>query len=312
MSYNFSAMKGNPSHKVPESRFTFPRLASIKLDGLRIMTQDTETRMIKKGQAPVLTQVVTSGGMTLPNKEARDLLENLPKGLDGELKLNGVSFSEASKVLMAFKSKREFEPKDLEYHVFNYCPETGRDSSYNSRILLASQMIHDYNSIDSNLITVKLVPQTPVNNHEDSLIFFEKCVAAGEEGAMLLDPEAGYVEKRSHSIIKMKDKLDKEYRVIGFEEMHYGDNLKTVPERLWGQPKDTLGALVLETPSGHVFTCGSGFSLEERKGVWGDKERYLGLYASVSYLPLSCVNAPRHPIFKKFRTEPSGPDFPIL
>jgi hypothetical protein len=64
-----------------------------------------------------------------------------------------------------------------------------------------------------------------------------------------------------------------------------------------GNPKDSLGALILSDKEGTTFGCGTGFSQAQRSYFWEKREFLPGMYAKINYQQLSDKHVPRFPVF---------------
>jgi DNA ligase-1 len=111
---------------------------------------------------------------------------------------------------------------------------------------------------------------------------------------------------------KLKRFTDAEYEVVGFEERMHNGNEATVnalghTERSSHKSgkvgRGDLGALVLRTPAGLEFNCGSGFNDEQRHEIWNNQGAYLGKLAKVKSFLVGVKDLPRFPTFLGFRDE---------
>lgn len=91
-----------------------------------------------------------------------------------------------------------------------------------------------------------------VNNKDEAQVFFEQCIAEGEEGAMIKNINAVWVPKRTKDLGKMKAEEVADLVIVGVEEGA-------------GKYIGKVGAYVCETSDGKLrVNVGSGFSDEER------------------------------------------------
>ena len=104
---------------------------------------------------------------------------------------------------------------------------------------------------------------------------------------------------RTWDLLKIKLFKDCDLIITGFEE---GTN------KLQG----TLGALILDY-KGNELRCGSGFTDEQRKEIWENRDQYLGKIAEIKYFEetknQNGGTSLRFPIFKDIRTDKTEPNY---
>ena len=67
---------------------------------------------------------------------------------------------------------------------------------------------------------------------------------------------------------------------------------------------DTMGALILQTKEGEIFTCGSGFTDKLRDTMWAERDGLIGKLAKVKYFDVgNGYKVPRFPVFVGIRAE---------
>ena len=268
----------------------YPVVVSPKLDGVRatFIGGVLRTRSLKP----------------LANRAIQLIRSNYP--LDGELIVGDPTsksvFRDTMKVVSAFDAPID----DLMYHVFDIVYE----GSFKSRLHAA------HASIEGSKFMVP-VPHVLVENETSLLRCEEVYLEEGYEGVMIRDPAGKYKFGRSTAreggLLKMKRKLQSEARVIGFEEqMHNANELKTdnlgYAERSSHQanmvPMNCLGALIVkDLKTGVEFNVGTGFTAEDRAGIWKQKDTLIWKLISYEYLPYGVKDKPRHPVFMGWRME---------
>mmetsp|Transcript_142027 Transcript_142027/g.247409 ORF Transcript_142027/g.247409 Transcript_142027/m.247409 type:complete len:783 (+) Transcript_142027:75-2423(+) len=102
--------------------------------------------------------------------------------------------------------------------------------------------------------------------------------AKGGEGLMLREPGSSYEHKRSKVLRKVKSVHDEEAKVVG----HEGGRGKSF----------RLGALTLMTPDGRQFSCGTGFSAEDRRSPPA-----IGSVVTYRFTELMDNGYPRFPVY---------------
>lgn len=266
----------------------YPVVISPKLDGVRatFINGVLRTRSLKP----------------LPNRAIQQIRCDMP--LDGELVVgapNGKSvFRDTMKVVSAFDAPID----DLKFHVFDLVD----GSSFASRLSIATRAAENHDFMIP-------VPHGLVQNESDLLKAEEVYLEEGYEGLMLRDPiglyKFGRSTAREGGLLKMKRKLQSEATVIGFEEqMHNANEAKVdnlgYTERSSHQanmiPTGVLGALVVKDVKTEVsFNIGTGFTADDRAGIWKQRDTLLYKMLTYEYLPIGVKDKPRHPVFLGWR-----------
>ena len=145
--------------------------------------------------------------------------------------------------------------------------------------------------------------------------FERDMLAQGAEGIMLRDSDAKYKCGRSGTknpeLQKVKRFVDNEFLVIGFEPKYTNTNEAKINElgrterstaKAGMKALDTMGALILQTKEGEVFTCGSGFTDKLRDTMWAERDGLIGKLAKVKYFDVgNGYKVPRFPVFVAIR-----------
>src|ERR1700741_3152735 len=179
------------------SILTFPKLASIKLDGIRCLIVD--------GQA------VTRSLKPIPNEYIRSLLSRPEfNGLDGEIlcaePTDPDCYRKTNSAVMSHDGKPEFA-----FHVFDINTRLG---PYHYALLdLKARAWPEF---------ILVLPHHEIANHAHLEEFEQLAVDEGHEGVMLRDPNGHYKQGRSTAkeqiLLKVKRFVDSEAEVIGVQE----------------------------------------------------------------------------------------------
>jgi len=137
----------------------------------------------------------------------------------------------------------------------------------------------------------------------------------GYEGIMLRGLNTFYKFGRStlreQCLLKRKPFKDDEALVVGFIEKEHNDNPIEYNERGLAQRSsakegkrlaNTLGALRVQHSTFGQFNVGTGFTDEQRKDIWENKEKFLNRLVTFKYQFTHIKNVPCPAIFKAFRT----------
>jgi len=246
--------------KADLSTIEYPVYAQNKLDGVRCMTTDNKL-------------------MSRKNKEFTTIKHiKLPEGhvLDGELYAHGLTFQDNMKII---KKYREGQTELVRYHVYDLPSATG---GFIERYSKLQEVVNGFNNIE-------IVQTVLINNEEELLRFHEKSISEGFEGTIIrLDGIPYEFNKRSKSLLKLKDFIDEAYEIID-----------VVPsERI---PKQ--GVVVCKMGDRQVFKCGMKMSHEEREDILINKKDVIGKTAEVRFFEFTDGGLPRFPVFYGIRLD---------
>lgn len=275
-------------------------MASVKLDGIRctIFGGVAYSRTLKQ----------------IPNKfiqseiyKNREFLE----GVDCEIivgKPNAENvFSETTSVVMSHDKQVDFK-----LYCFDTYHKSFENMPFKKRYL---EMKHVFEDCRPNYAV--LLEHIRINDWSDVEEFEHEAISQGFEGIMLRDADGLYKCGRSGTknpeLQKVKQFSDAEFKIVGFEPKYHNANEAKTNE-LGRTSRSTskdgmialeeLGALVLEVPdgSGRTFSCGSGFSEEERKRLWLIRYSLLKNYATIKFFEVGMQDGiPRFPVVKGIR-----------
>ena len=285
MSAPFKVMLASPADL---DKLRFPLLVSPKLDGVRAY--------VKNGV------VWSRSNKPIPNRYVQETFRHV-ENFDGELIVGPATSPTCYRDTVSGVMREEGEP-DVHFYVFDRFENPA--APYVTRYYdLATKGVGGRDII---------VEQIHVVDMDELLQWEEYHINMGCEGLILRDPEAPYKQGRSTVkegyLLKLKRFVDSEAMVVGFEErMHNGN--KAVTNELGRTSRSShkanktgrgdLGALVLQTPEGVEFSCGTGFSDAERADIWNNRDRYRGQFAKYKHFPVGVKDAPRHPVFIGWR-----------
>ena len=277
----------------------FPVYVTPKLDGIRCLKIDG--------------QIVSRTFKPIRNAElAAAVKDLLPDGSDGELIMGGTFQNTTSMVMSADKT---IGNEKAYFYWFDYVLDDNK-KPYLERINDMKKFVEDHPDI-LTASPVKIVPLVPteIKTIEELLKYETEVLEQGFEGVMLRTAHGPYKFGRSTlkegSLVKMKKFDDDEAIITGFNELDKNTNEKTKDE--FGYAKrsshkegkigqDTLGSLDVNWNGIH-FSIGSGFTAEQRKEFWNDRDNLVGKIVKFKYFATGMKEAPRFPIFLGFRSE---------
>jgi len=249
------------AHKFTDhkKKVEFPIYVQPKLNGMRMLF-DGENGW-SRGNKEVIPEVIQhlkfdTGGYIL----------------DGELMLpNNQLLQESMKAIKKYRP--ELSP-ELLYHVYDVVLP---DQHYDNRMEILDTIFMDAPKNVVRVKTVKAEDESQVSH------LHQLFVQDGFEGTMIRDPWTNYeVGKRSYSLLKLKDFVDAEYRIVNVID---------------GDGSDVgLAIFELETDSGQRFNCRPEGSQENRADLFKNRRSLIGKYLTVRYQELSKDGVPIFPV----------------
>ena len=137
---------------------------------------------------------------------------------------------------------------------------------------------------------------------------------------MLRKPDGAYKQGRStlkeQILMKLKRFTDFEAVIVGYQERMHNANEATTDllgrtersmhkENMIG--RGDLGALIVRIATGDGttvdFTVGSGFTDEERRDFWNNKDKYIGTIAKLRAFNYGGYDLPRFPTYIGLRED---------
>jgi DNA ligase-1 len=249
------------AHKFTDhkKKIEFPVYVQPKLNGMRMLF-DGENGW-SRGNKEVIPEVIQhlkfdTGGFIL----------------DGELMLpNNVLLQESMTAIKKYRP--ELSPKLL-YHVYDIVDS---ELPYAKR----QQIIHNiFHSAPKNVVRV---PTWEAHNESDVLVWHKSFTRDGFEGTMIRNPDMPYeIGKRSYSLLKLKDFVDAEYKIVDVVD---------------GAASDVgLAIFELETDDGQRFNCRPEGTQENRADLFKNRRELVGKYLTVRYQELSKDGIPIFPV----------------
>jgi DNA ligase-1 len=200
---------------------------------------------------------------------------HLPDGytLDGELYHHGSPLQ----TITSWVKRRQPMTSNLAYIVYDII--TPDEKFYSQRFQIL---------INLNLkLPIQIAP-TDANVTEEQIPFMlDESIKAGYEGLILRRDGFAYQDgKRSKGLVKIKQWIDDEFKVISIKQ-------------------STEGYAVLRCimNSGVTFEATAPGSMEEKFVIWMNKDSYIGKFVNVQYANLTKAGKPFHPIATMWRNK---------
>jgi len=266
----------------------YPLLASFKLDGIRAIWWGKE--------------FISRTCKAIPNRSLQEAAVslNIPSGWDGELIYGEPNDAAVYRNTIHSVMSKHGPIDKLRFFVFDNCEDSRCFADRN-------QALHDVPPL------VLKLDQMLVHSPEEVLAYEERALDKKYEGLILRSPTGPYKQGRStlreQYLLKLKRFADAEAEIIDFEELLHNANEATLDERGYTErsshaenkvPMGILGAIVCRM-EGVVFRIGTGFSQNDRRTIWRDRDRYLGKLAKFKFFPIGIKTAPRHPVWLGWR-----------
>lgn len=218
---------------------------------------------------------------------------------DGELVLKDTSLSdsEAFQKGVGIANSDKENKEELKLVIFDTIPteqfEQGQSRSpYQARKIL----LHNYTQrIEAlNLSNIEVVPMFYEGTDQSEIWQWLDYAEQNDMEGVMVNLDAPYECKRTKNLIKVKKFYTLDLKVIDAIE---GD----------GRLKGTLGALVVDY-KGNTVNVGSGFSDEQRKEFWENKDDIIGRVIEVKYKEITKnkdtqLESLQFPVFVSLREE---------
>lgn len=280
--------------KAELEKVQYPILASPKFDGVRVVT--------KYGAGALCRSL-----LSVPNEHIRMQLEAFPD-LDGEVVVGPPTAKDVFNRTQSGVMTEEGFP-DFRFYVFDHLGMS--EQPFWKRLAQVRLRAADFPP------WIVPVEHATIHNEDQLQEYVEGCFAAGYEGAMLRAIDGPYKYGRSTLkqgwLLKVKNFVDAEAVVVGFEELMVNDNPPTInalglqersSHKANLRPGGVLGTLQCEMDWNGKrvqFGIGTGFSAAQRQAYWEHRNQLRGLLVMFKYQKEGSKDAPRIPVFKGFR-----------
>lgn len=251
------------AHKLKDklNKVVFPCFIQPKLDGIRCLAYLENDKIVLRSR--------NNKDFYIPHlvQSLEFVFKNNPTIiLDGELYNKDLTFQQITSLV----SKYQEDSAKIEYHVY--------DTISNKKFSERKQDIpHNINFVVPVLTKEVTSLEEIKSNHQD-------LVLNGYEGSIIRHSDSGYeIGVRSNSLLKYKDFLTEEFKIIGFEQNEH-------------RP-DTC-VFILETQAGAAFSAMPEGSLEHRQELFQQAPKLIGKMMTVRFFEWTSSEqpVPRFPI----------------
>lgn len=272
----FEPMLAHELSKYEKLLFTVPTYIQPKLDGLRAISEGN-TLMSRNGK-PYLA---------CPHLYQDDYV------LDGEL-YNHRFHDDFNKIVSLCKKQKPDQAeldeakKKVQFWAYDYPSVKGK---FSIRYKHLEQVIVALNS-KLGFDHYQLVPTHRVHNQKEIDTWHEYFLEKGYEGSILRLDLGDYENKRSKQLLKKKDFVDEEFKIIGAEEGE-GGRAGTIGFFIMAHDKDP----------NKTFKSNVKGDFDYLKEVWKNHKKHIGKSATVKYFNRTPDDIPRFPYIIKISRE---------
>lgn len=236
--------------------------------------------------------ICTHGSVALYSSEANLILSvphineallplaNMDLELDGELYTHGLPLNQIHSII---SRKNELHPQfaDINYHVFDLVDTEMSQAARLARIMRIMEGVPKD--------PVFMAPHTICETFSEVMSALDWSMERGYEGIIVRHIEAYYLRRRSVWMMKFKPRREDIYQIVAVKE----------EVSQYGEPKGSLGALICHAHDEEkTFNVGTGFTPEQRRELWLQRETLPGRLVRVKYQHLtSARGVPRSAVF---------------
>lgn len=255
-------------------RLIYPVFSQPKLDGIRCIA-NAHGLWSRKGERIKSCSHIES--IVVP------LCEEYEICLDGELYNHELhdDFNEIQSLVMRKHATEEHVKRVIDvvqYHVYDV---VNAAKSFGTRFKSFAKVIYENNLTDT---PVKLVAADWAEDMDDLNSHYEKYLEQGYEGQMVR-LNTGYIHKRTHHLLKRKEFLDDEFTIVDVVEGN-------------GNRRGMAGRMIFKTNKGVKFKAGLKGGIEVYKKMLKERDKLIGMKATVEYQNLTPDGRPRFPRVK--------------
>lgn len=263
-------------------RIKFPCYIQPKIDGLRGVLQgkDKEFGLYSrlKNKFPHLNHLLQEL-QDCPYILDGEIYSELGKGKDNKREKGQetlLTFQELNG-LVKKKKLTEQDEKDIKNIIYIVYDFIDVDLTFKERYTI----LKDYFS-KNKFKYIKLLETHTANDKEQLIKYQSKFIKEGYEGLIIRNADGLYKQKnRSPNLQKFKNFQDSEFKIVGFTE---------------GENSTEKGCIIFicETKDGKKFNVRPAGSFEERKKLFNNGGKYIGMLLTVKFFDLSDDGVPFH------------------
>ena len=171
----------------------------------------------------------------------------------------------------------------IHYYIYDCVILDNLEMSYNDRTGVLQKLFGK-----KKYKHLRMLETETISTGEEIKEKHDQYVSDGFEGVMLRNPASPYkIGKRSKYLLKYKEFMEEEFKVIGFSEGTGGDKGTVIWE--------------CEMKDKQTFSVRPRGTKEERADLFKNGEKYIGKKLTVIFFGLSTGGIPRFPVGKDIR-----------
>lgn len=254
------------SYKDNHDKVEFPCMVQPKLDGVCCLAHIT-----KNGVRLISRQLKEFIGLDHISNELKKINKDEPIILHGELFSKSLSFQTITSLTRKTKNLTD-ESSKIEFWVYDMVS----NKPYSQRFI-------DFSNLIEGLQSVIPTPTFSARSEKDIVNYHNKFVGLNYEGTMIRNINYPYdINKRSDNLLKYKDFIDQEYKIIGYKSGV--GKFENVP---------TFEMVTSESKRFEAVPIGTQ---EQRLEYLKNAKNYLGTYATVRFFEYTEDKIPRFPV----------------
>lgn len=259
----------------------FPSFVQPKLDGIRCLAviQNGVCSLWSRTRKPI---------QSVPH--IAEALEAWCRGAGltrGQIVLDGELYShdkrEGFQEIVSLVRKEEPDPRavEIQYHVYDGWCGGDQSEAYSTRFLGTICESHGLAATAKGKSPIRTVKTLPVDSGEAVIEAFNEFREQGYEGAIWRG-DSGYENKRSRSLLKIKEFDDKEFTITGIT--------------LGRGRMSECAIFQCATPGGGEFRCKMRGTLDGLRAIAENPERFVGKPLTVRFQGYTDDGIPRFPV----------------
>lgn len=280
-------------------RSPLPRLATVKLDGIRALRLNGS--------------LLSRKFIEIPNKYVRERSLILPGGFDMELYNPTMTFNQIQSVVM---SAEHPDSDKIQFHILDWV----QSKPYIERLNNVNNFFSQYmQALVGGSYVFDGWPLTPKKTPQELMTFFLQCEAQEGEGICFRLPNGKYKQGRStfneQLLMKLSRYVYEEAIITGVFEQETNTNSAITSKTGHTKRSSALSGMVGKgTLGGFMCTTvkdgkeirvgtGEGWTNGFRLRVWSTPQNWINKTITFKHKPVGRLNKPRHPIMVGVRTK---------
>ena len=285
-----------------KSELRYPLFSQPKLDGIRCIVRKEDDKVIGRTRNGKEIECIPHilnrlSGFFLAHPKAildgelynHDLRDNFNKitslvRKQKPVKLNGMTDNAFAKKQKEFDERLAEAEESIQYHIYD-APYLNDNCTEKT---LFEFRINELKSLLQTNSSIVIVETSEVYNEGNLDHLYGQYLEQGYEGQMVRKDDK-YENKRSKSLLKRKEFIDSEYKVV---DIDVGN----------GNRSGTAKNLVCYCPkTKKTFNSNIKGSFEYLKEIYDNRQEYIGKLATIKYFQLTPDGIPRFPYAISFR-----------